>query len=188
LRQVAQNEFELPALKIEYSDNEPGAFLCMSVKAWFNEVSNFGDAMLYENLPDRYALLAWCSSPEQRHRFDENRVATLSEFKEMLSKPFAIRLNHKPFPPGSSYPMIHNNVRPPREADVKEVEKLVRDRGEQHLLAISVKDSDHADVVVSVGDATRFQGMRVYNIVRKEGAWQIESVVAHPNMSSFTFW
>ena len=40
LEQVATNQFSLPPLKIESSANEPSGQLCMSVKAWFNEVTN----------------------------------------------------------------------------------------------------------------------------------------------------
>jgi hypothetical protein len=64
----------------------------------------------------------------------------------------------------------------------------VRDRGEQFFLGVSVRDADHADVIISVGDATRFGGMRVYKIVRKDGSWQIERVVEYPNGAEFSWW
>jgi hypothetical protein len=72
--------------------------------------------------------------------------------------------------------MINNHAGQLSEADVKAVQKLARDRGEQYLIAISARDSDHAQVRASVEDATHFHGMRNYKVVRKEGAWQIESV------------
>ncbi len=103
LRQSAEGQFELPALKVQYSSEEAGAILCMSVKVWFNEVSNFYDGAIYERLEDRYALLAWCTIPPEsvedttyRGRFGANRVATLGQFKNALSKPFTIRLNQRP--------------------------------------------------------------------------------------------
>jgi hypothetical protein len=96
LKRVAKNQFELPPLKIEFSTNEPGGLLCVSIKVWFSEVSNQYDSMFYQNLDDRYALVAWCTGPtessEARSRFKQNRVATVKEFKETLSKPFVIKL------------------------------------------------------------------------------------------------
>ena len=68
----------------------------MSLKLWFNEVSNTYDGDLYLHRDDRYALLSWCSSDAKMHRFDENRVASLSEFEAILSKPIVIRLNNNP--------------------------------------------------------------------------------------------
>jgi hypothetical protein len=103
LEQVATNRFSLPPLKIESSAEEPGGQLCMSVKTWFNEVTNQYDSMYYENLDDRYALVAWCrntpeaSSPVEA-RFGQNRAATVEEFKAALSKPLVIRLNRRPLP------------------------------------------------------------------------------------------
>jgi hypothetical protein len=189
LKQVATNQFELPALKIEYSASAPDAILCMSVKIWFNEVSNFGDSSLYEHTDDRYALLAWCSGPGRRHRFDENRVATLDEFRQALSKPFVIRLNNHPIPADGRYPILNNSNVKLSDADLQAVRKVMQDRGERYPIYLGgAVDQDHAKVTVSVGDATRFQGTRVYQLVRKDGTWQVESVVDHPNMSSSVVW
>jgi hypothetical protein len=114
-------------------------------------------------------------------------VGTLSEFKEVLSNPFAIRLNQLPLRAEGGYPMIQNAIKL-SSADVKDVQKLMQDRGEYYVICISARDSDHADVITSVGDGTRFQGMRAYKAVRKKGTWQIEGVLTHPNMSEFTWW
>lgn len=101
LAPVAKNQFELAPLKIEFPKGEAGPLLCMSVKAWFNEVTNQYDSMYYQNLDDRYALVSYRSREADypspvKARFSQNRVATVREFKQALSKPFAIRLNQRP--------------------------------------------------------------------------------------------
>jgi hypothetical protein len=96
---LATNQFELPALRIEMSTNEPQSLLCLSVKVWFNEISNQYDSMYYQNLDDRYALVSFCTrAPEPsevRSRFKQNRVATVDEFKQALGKPFVLKLNQR---------------------------------------------------------------------------------------------
>lgn len=104
LKRTARNQFEFAPLKIEFSNKEHSSLLCMSVKAWFNEVTNQYDAMYYQNLDDRYALVSYCTRPPDnpseagavRARFSQNRVATVNEFKQVLSRPFVIRLNQEP--------------------------------------------------------------------------------------------
>jgi hypothetical protein len=100
LKRVTTNQFELPPLKIEFPTNAPATLLCLSVKVWFAEVSNQYDSHFYQNLDDRYALVAWCNSspgePPVRARFKQNRVATLAEFKEALRRPFALKLKATP--------------------------------------------------------------------------------------------
>jgi hypothetical protein len=100
LKRVATNQFELPPLKIEFSTNAPNSNLCLSVKVWFSEVSNQYDSLFYRNLDDRYALVAWCAGSSldsaARARYKQNRVATLKEFQETLSKPFVLRLKPTP--------------------------------------------------------------------------------------------
>lgn len=61
LKQLGKNQFELPAAKIEYSSEALGGPLYLSVKAWFNELTNQEDSPCYENVPDRYALLSYCT-------------------------------------------------------------------------------------------------------------------------------
>jgi hypothetical protein len=101
LTQVSSNHFELPHLKIE-SSGEHSGYLCMSIKAWFNEVGNDGDSPYYQHVDDRYALVSYSTYPSSdlpaqvRHRFSQNRVGTVGEFKEALSKTFVIRLNQLP--------------------------------------------------------------------------------------------
>ena len=100
LTQLSTNQFELAPLRIEFPTNEHGGLLCLSVKAWFNEVSNQYDSMYYQNLDDRYALVSYCTSaPEAsgvQSRFKQNRVATVDEFKQALRKPFALKLKPTP--------------------------------------------------------------------------------------------
>lgn len=99
LRQIATNEFELPALKMEFRDGEKGLF-CISLKAWFNELSNQYDGLFYKNLDDRYALISYCTkAPDDspaRSRFKQNRLATVDEFKAAFSKPLVIKMNERP--------------------------------------------------------------------------------------------
>src|SRR4051794_22336870 len=71
------------------------------------------------------------------------------------------------------------------EADVKAIEQLMRDRGEQHMIAIGGRDANHAEVEASIGDMTRYQGTRLYQLALTQGAWRIESMTEHPNMSRF---
>jgi hypothetical protein len=180
LKQLGKNRFELPALKIEFSSKELGGPVYMTIKAWFNELTNEYDSRFYENLPDRYALLSYCTKEDDdpskvNARQGANRVATMKEFKETLARPFVIRLNQRPFrEEWGRYPTIFNGGNRLSAADLKEVEKLVRDRGEHYPRAISVADSDHA--MVTVGDGTFFRGARNYKVVRSEAAWRIESV------------
>jgi hypothetical protein len=189
LKQVGKNQFELPALKIEFSSEELGGPLYMSLKAWFNELTNQGDSFYYENPPDRYALLSYCTKEDDdpskvNARLGANRAATVKEFKERLTRPFVIKLNQRPLREDLGYPMVNNQAGQLSEADLKELQKLVRDRGEQYLIAISALDSDHAQVATSVEDATRFHGTRNYKVVRIDGTWRIESV----NSIKDSFW
>jgi hypothetical protein len=101
LDRVATNRFELPTVKLEASTTRPRGQLCLSLKAWFNEISTQYDALYYEKGEDRYALVAWCMnpallSPSVAARFTQNRVATAAEFSDTLAKPFVIRLNDRP--------------------------------------------------------------------------------------------
>ena len=61
LKQVAKNQFEVPALRIEFAPDQPKTETIglLAVKVWFNEVTNQADSDLYENRDDRYALLSW---------------------------------------------------------------------------------------------------------------------------------
>lgn len=100
LEQVGRNRFEMAPLRIESLAPRSG-LLCVSVKAWFNEVTNQYDALIYENLADRYALVSYCTSsaehpPEVKARFSQNPVPTVSEFKEALAEPFVIELTQRP--------------------------------------------------------------------------------------------
>jgi protein-S-isoprenylcysteine O-methyltransferase Ste14 len=99
LKQVGTNRFEVPPLRIEFERGQTN-LVCLSVKAWFNEVPNQHDGLFYVNLDDRYALVSWCTRPPVEHpaksRFSQNRVETLEQFRERLQRPFVIQLNQHP--------------------------------------------------------------------------------------------
>jgi hypothetical protein len=101
LAPVARNRFELAPLRIELA-GEPRPLLCLSVKVWFQEVTNQYDSLFYANLDDRYALVSFATSVEgpdwaqARPRFKQNRVETLEQFRAALEKPLEIRLNQRP--------------------------------------------------------------------------------------------
>jgi len=103
LPRASKNQFELAQMKIEFAPHRPTGLLCVSVKAWFGEVTNQYDSLYYENVEDRYALVAYCTRapdwPMAKARFGMNRVASVREFKEALSKPFVIKLNQRPLRP-----------------------------------------------------------------------------------------
>jgi hypothetical protein len=190
LKQVGKNQFELPALRIEFAPNGPETIGCLSVKIWFNEVTNYTDSALYEHRDDRYALVSWCTNPPElmkdttyRARFGENRVQTLGEFKERLAKPFPLRMKQTPLRADWGYPMTKGSGRELSEAELKQVKQLMRDRGEQYLISIGGRDATHAEVEVSIGDMTRYQGTRRYKLALKQGVWQVESVVEEPNVA-----
>ena len=101
LARVDENRFEMPPIEIELLREAKG-LVCMSVKVWFHQVPNEYDSLFYEKTDDRYALASYCTSAEgpdwaqARPRFQQNRVESLEEFREALSKPFEIRLNQRP--------------------------------------------------------------------------------------------
>ena len=64
LKQTGNNQFELPALKIEFSSEELGGPLYMNLKVWFNELTNQYDSFVYEQLPDRYAIVSYCTNED----------------------------------------------------------------------------------------------------------------------------
>lgn len=179
LKQVAKNQFKLPALKIEFSSKKLGGPLYLTLKARFNELTNQYDSSVYKNLPDRYALVSYCTKEDDdpssvNGRLGANRAATLKEFKERLGKPFVIELNQRTLQEHwGRYPML-----PPgnllNAAEFKAVEKTVRDKGEKYIIGISVADADHA--TVSVGSGTFFRASRRYKVVRSDRAWHVESV------------
>jgi hypothetical protein len=180
LKRVGKNRFELPAVKIEFSSKELGGPLYLNIKVWFNELTNQYDSPFYERVPDRYALLSYCTKEDDdpskvNARLGANRVASLKEFRERLGKPFVIQLNQQPLrEEWGRWPMINNAARKLSDADLKAIEQSVRDRGEKYVINISAQDRDHA--VVGVGDHDLFEGTRVYELARTDGTWQIEKV------------
>lgn len=101
LTEVAKNRFALPDVTIELSPGHAG-LVCLSVKAWFDEVGNEYDALFYVNPDDRYALVSFATRvdgpdwEQARPRFSQNRVATLRELEDALARPFSILLNQRP--------------------------------------------------------------------------------------------
>jgi hypothetical protein len=143
LKQVGKNQFELPALRIEFTPEGPETIGCVSVKILFNEVTNQADSDLYEHRDDRYALLSWCTNPPElmkdsmyKARFRQNRVQTLGEFKERLAQPVPLRLNQTPLNADWGYPATTGGGRKLDEAELKAVRQIMRDRGEHYLVAI----------------------------------------------------
>jgi hypothetical protein len=194
LKQVGRNQFELPALRIEFAPDGPETIGCLSVKVYFNEVTNQADSDLYEHRDDRYALLSWYTNPPElmketsyKARFGENRVQALSEFRERLAKPFPIQMKQTPLKADWGYPATTGGARKLSEAELQAVKQIMRDRGEQYLISIVGGDATHANVEASIGDMTRYQGTRRYKLALKQGVWQVESVVEEPNMSRFEY-
>jgi hypothetical protein len=179
LKQVAKNQFELPPLKIEFP---AGELVCLSVKVWFNEVTNANDSPFYQpdHLDDRYSLLSYCtrdpdSTVGDAHRVRLNRAATIEEFKQRLARPFTLHLTQRPLlEEHGRYPTIYNEGRRVSPADVAEIEKLVRGRGERLVISVSVRSADRA--VVTVGQDSIFREARRYDVIRKDGPWEIAKV------------
>jgi hypothetical protein len=76
----------------------------------------------------------------------------------------------------SEFPMIYNVANFMGAAELKEIESLVRQRGEQHITGIAVVGSNNAEV--HVADATFISPTsgRVYKVARTEGKWQIGDI------------
>jgi hypothetical protein len=181
LKQVGKNQFELPELKLEYSNESATGPVYLTIKAWFNEASNQGDVPFYENHADRYALLTYCTNEADdptvlNARWGANRAVTLQEFRAKLAAPIVIKLNQKPLPTGPAYPMLNDYLKQLSEVDLRNLHQLARDRGEQYVLTINARDADHANVFASVNDGTQFYGHRIYHAARVDGKWQVESV------------
>lgn len=182
LKQVGTNQFELPALRIEFSSKEIGGPLYLSLKVWFNELTNLEDSPYYasEHVADRYALLSYCTNENDdpskvNARLGANRARTLKEFKERLAAPLVIRLNERPLRAGlGHWPMINNQGGALSDADLKVIEQLVRARGERYVIAILATGPDRA--LVGVGDHNVFEGTRGYDLARSKGEWRIEKV------------
>jgi hypothetical protein len=186
LKQVGKNRFELPALNIQFSNKAMGGPLYLALKVWFNEVSSQGDPFLYQNLPDRYALLTYCTDETEdpgkvNSRWGANRAATLQAFNARLATPLTIQLNQQPLRSGAGYPMVNDAVSPFSDADLRALKELAAGQGENHPFAITAVSLDHANVHASVNDATRFYGSRIYRAVKVGGAWRVEDVEYTPN-------
>jgi len=179
LKQVGPDTFEFPAMKIEFDTTTGGPIFCMSLKAYFNEATNMYDGRYYANLDDRYALFSWCSADPvntpAESRFKQNRLYTVGQFRQKLSEPIVIRLNDEPLKEEfGRYPMVYGGPRNMTEADWKPIQQAVEARGEKFVTAISINGPGRA--VVNVGDGSFLNNARVYTLMRKGGAWEIETV------------
>jgi hypothetical protein len=179
LKQVGKNRFELPAVKIELSTKELGGPLYLTVKVWFNELTNQYDSPFYEHVPDRYALLSYCTNEDEdpselNARLGANRVASLEELKERFAKPIVIQLNQRPLREEWGRWPMSNNTGQLSDADLAAIEQLVRDRGEQYVISITVRNRDHANVYV--GDHDLFEVKRSYEVTRTDRGWRIDKV------------
>ena len=74
------------------------------------------------------------------------------------------------------FPVAYNVANFMNPTELKEVENVVRDRGEQYVISIAVVSSNNAQVHVGDGTFLRPPSGRVYKIARIEGRWQIEDV------------
>jgi hypothetical protein len=63
------------------------------------------------------------------------------------------------------------------------LKQVMRDRGEQYLVSIVARDATHANVEASIGDMTRYQGVRHYQLALEQAVWQVQSVVEEPNVA-----
>lgn len=92
LKRVGYNRFELPQLSIQAKQRVHGP-VCISVKAWLNEVISEYESLYWIDLDDRYSLLSYCSSNDEmaRARYSQNRVTTLQEFRARLEKPIVLK-------------------------------------------------------------------------------------------------
>ena len=94
------NTFMLTAKEIEFSSDHE-AYLCLTVKPWFNEVSTEIDWYYYAEGADRYSMLSFCSVSEipdwgwDNARVTQNRVQTLEEFKRRLAAPIEIHTSDR---------------------------------------------------------------------------------------------
>jgi hypothetical protein len=182
LKPIGKNEFELPELKIEFSTAALGGPLFLSIKTWFNELTNQQDVPYYQNqLSDRYALLTYCTDenddPSQENaRWGANRVKTLADFKARLTQPLIVALNQKPLPEGGvRWPMMNYafNVLL-SDADVATILQHLRERGERYLISVTVRTEYEVSVIV--GDRDYFDPARTYRFIRANGAWRITTV------------
>ena len=76
----------------------------------------------------------------------------------------------------SEFPMIYNVANFMGAAELKEVESVVRQRGEQYITAIAVVSSNNAEVHVADTTFIRPTSGRVYKVARTEGKWQIGDI------------
>jgi hypothetical protein len=66
--------------------NRLARLVLLSIKVFFNEITYQYDALYYETVDDRYALLSYCTTDERfdwvdtEPRFGPNRVGTLEKF------------------------------------------------------------------------------------------------------------
>ena len=93
------NTAEMEGLRIEFSGE--GSLLCIALRAIFHEVPHNDDVDAYAVNGDRASLVSYCSGPQpasvpNRFPFEQNRVGSIGEFVEILSRPIEVKLKPGP--------------------------------------------------------------------------------------------
>jgi hypothetical protein len=97
----APNTAEMGDLRISFSGE--GSLLCIALRAIFQEVPHQNDVDVYAVSGDRFSLVSYCSGAQpdsvpNRYPFEQNRVGSIAEFVERLSRPIDVKLKPGPLP------------------------------------------------------------------------------------------
>jgi hypothetical protein len=180
LKQAGKNQFELPAMKIEFPSRDQGGPLYFAIRPFFNEVTVQQDSLFFAHPDDWGALLTYCTDETDdpskvNGRIGANRVVTLSEFKARLAKPLVIALKDRPLnAEAGHWPMLNDAYHVLGPDDVRAIEQQLRDRGEKY--PISIMAMPDRPVLVGVGDKSFFENSRVYEFVRQGATWQVAAM------------
>jgi hypothetical protein len=95
------NTAEMDKLRIEFSGE--GSLLCIALRAILREVPHNNDVDAYAAVGDRASLVSYCSGQQpasvpNRFPFEQNRVGSIAEFVEILSRPIEVKLKPGPLP------------------------------------------------------------------------------------------
>lgn len=99
---TGRNTAEMGRVDVSFAGE--GSHLCIALRAIFNEVPHDDDVGIFAVSRDRASLLSYCTvevQPDQvpnRYPFEQNRVRSLKEFVERLSRPIEVRLRTGPLP------------------------------------------------------------------------------------------
>jgi hypothetical protein len=180
LKQIGKNQFELPAITLDLPQNDPKAFLCLSLKLYFNEITNMYDSDIYEKRDDRYSMISYVQGtpepvPVGRFSFTQNKVPSLADFESFLSKPIPVRLKSIPLKPEwGRYPILGPPPLRATPAEVDEIQKLATDRSEKFIIAIFFQGATRAQMIT--GQNSYFRSEHSYMVDKKDNRWQITSV------------